>query len=54
MNLDTSHPVTQEHMQGVLYGLCQKLKQFIQANPTEKSAKSLRMLLMASQSLLKQ
>ncbi|XP_022340302.2 enhancer of mRNA-decapping protein 4-like isoform X1 [Crassostrea virginica] len=53
MNLDTSNPVTQGHMRGVLLGLIQKLKTYITANPNDKTTRSLRMLQMASESLLK-
>ena len=53
MNLDQNDTVTQEHIKGVLYGLIQKLKLYIQAHPNDKMTKSLRMLLMASESFLK-
>ena len=53
MNLDLHDTVVQEHIKGVLYGLIQKLKLYIQAHPNDKMTKSLRMLLMASESLLK-
>ena len=53
MNLDTSNSVTREHMKGVLYGLTQKLKTHIAAHPNDKSTRSLKMLQMASESLLK-
>lgn len=53
MNLDTSNPVTQGHMRGVLIGLIQKLKTYITAHPNDKTTRSLRMLQMASESLLK-
>lgn len=53
MNLDTSNPVTQGHMRGVLMGLTQKLKTYITAHPNDKTTRSLRMLQMASESLLR-
>ena len=53
MNLDLQDTVVQEHIKGVLYGLIQKLKLYIQAHPNDKMTKSLKMLLMASESLLK-
>ncbi|KAJ8303214.1 hypothetical protein KUTeg_019610 [Tegillarca granosa] len=53
MNLDTSNTITREHIKGVLFGLTQKLKVHISEHPNDKSTRSLKMLLMASQSLLK-
>ena len=53
MNLDASNPVTREHMTTVLGALCQKLMAFIQNHPQEKMTRNIKMLLMASQSLLK-
>ena len=53
MTLDTSHPVTREHMPTVLGGLVQKLHSFVQTYPHDKMSKNLRMLLMAAQSLLR-
>lgn len=53
MNLDPADTVTQEHMKGVLYALNQKLRLYIPAHPSEKVTKALKMLLMASESLIK-
>ena len=53
MNLDASNPVTREHMTTVLGALGQKLMAFIQNHPQEKMTRNIKMLLMASQSLLK-
>ena len=53
MNLDTTNPVTREHMATVLGGLCQRLMTHVQAHPGERMTRNLRMLLMATQSLLK-
>ncbi|XP_033754002.1 enhancer of mRNA-decapping protein 4-like isoform X2 [Pecten maximus] len=53
MNLDMSNNVTREHLKGVLYGLIQKLKTYIASHPNAKTTRSLKMLQMASESLLK-
>jgi enhancer of mRNA-decapping protein 4 len=53
MNLDTSNPLTKEHMPTVLGSLIQKLTAFITAHPADKMMRNMKMLLMASQSLLK-
>lgn len=53
MNLDPHDAITQEHMKGVLYALSQKLRLYIPAHPNDKVTRSLRMLLMASESLIK-
>lgn len=53
MNLDSSNPITKEHMSAVVGQLCQKLTSFIQSYPSDKITRQMRMLLMASQSLLK-
>lgn len=53
MNLDMSNSVTREHLKGVLYGLIQKLKTYIASHPNAKTTRSLKMLQMASESLLK-
>jgi hypothetical protein len=52
MNLDLNNLLTREHTPGVIGQLIVKLQQFIQANPNDKINKQLRMLIMASQSLL--
>jgi hypothetical protein len=53
MNLDSSNKITQEHMRGVLYSLIQKLKNYIGQHPNDKTCRHLKMLQMASESLLK-
>ncbi|WAR11787.1 EDC4-like protein [Mya arenaria] len=53
MNLDIHDSITQEHMRGVLLSLNQKLRVYIPAHPNLKITRSLRMLLMASESLIK-
>ncbi|OWF47144.1 enhancer of mRNA-decapping protein 4-like [Mizuhopecten yessoensis] len=53
MNMDMSNSVTREHLKGVLYGLIQKLKTYIASHPNAKTTRSLKMLQMASESLLK-
>lgn len=53
MNLDMTNSVTREHLKGVLYGLIQKLKTYIASHPNAKTTRSLKMLQMASESLLK-
>ena len=53
MNLETSSPLTREHMPGVLGNLVIKLQEFVQNNHHDRMARSMRMLLMACQSLLK-
>jgi enhancer of mRNA-decapping protein 4 len=54
VNLDISSPVTREHMPGVINQLITKIQAFINTHPNDKVAKSMRMLMMASQSLLSQ
>ncbi|XP_013379353.1 enhancer of mRNA-decapping protein 4 isoform X2 [Lingula anatina] len=53
MNLEPTNSLTREHMPAVLNNLVQKLLEYINANPTDRMTRQLRMLLMASQSLLK-
>ncbi|CAC5393442.1 EDC4 [Mytilus coruscus] len=53
MNLDLTNKITQEHMRGVLYSLIQKLKNYISQHPNDKTCRHLKMLQMASESLLK-
>ncbi|XP_067652269.1 enhancer of mRNA-decapping protein 4-like isoform X1 [Haliotis asinina] len=52
ISLDPSHPLTAEHMHGVLNGLTQKLKVFMAQHPSDKLTRSFKMLAMASQSLI--
>jgi enhancer of mRNA-decapping protein 4 len=54
VNLDIGSPVTREHMPGVINQLIIKIQSFINAHPNDKATKSMRMLMMASQSLLSQ
>lgn len=44
MNLDSSHPVTREHMRSVLQGFQRNMNMYLLANPNHKKVK---MLLMA-------
>lgn len=44
MNLDSSHPVTREHMRSVLQGFQRNMNMYLMANPNNKKVK---MLLMA-------
>jgi enhancer of mRNA-decapping protein 4 len=52
VNLDLMNALTREHTPGVIGQLVIKLQQFIQTKPNDKIAKNIRMLIMASQSLL--
>ncbi|KAH3855139.1 hypothetical protein DPMN_097700 [Dreissena polymorpha] len=52
MNLDPNNTITQEHLNGVLYSLNQKLRIYISSHPNQKITRSLKMLLMASESLV--
>jgi enhancer of mRNA-decapping protein 4 len=54
VNLDQSNLLTREHIPGVIGQLIQKLQQYIQMNPNDKNMKSIRMVLMASQTLYAQ
>ncbi|XP_064640360.1 enhancer of mRNA-decapping protein 4-like isoform X2 [Lineus longissimus] len=53
MNLDTTNALTKEHMPNVLGSLIHKLTNFITVHPSDKMTRPMKMLLMASQSLLK-
>lgn len=53
MNLDTTIALTREHMPTVLGALVIKLQEYVQNNNQDRMARSMRMLLMACQSLLK-
>ncbi|CAH1779762.1 unnamed protein product [Owenia fusiformis] len=53
MNLDSTNPVTREHMPIVLHTLCQKIHACLQTRSVDRMTRPLKMLLMASQSLLK-
>ncbi|KAJ8726037.1 hypothetical protein PYW07_000735 [Mythimna separata] len=53
MNLDTSNPVTREHLPGVVRELQKQLLGFLQATPNHALARQLRMLLMATEALVK-
>jgi enhancer of mRNA-decapping protein 4 len=52
MNLDASNPLTREHMPGVLNNLQRQLTAYIASNPNNKITRSMKMLNMATQSLL--
>ncbi|XP_026737920.1 enhancer of mRNA-decapping protein 4 isoform X3 [Trichoplusia ni] len=53
MNLDTSNPVTREHLPGVVRELQKQLVSFLAASPSHALARQLRMLLMATEALVK-
>lgn len=52
MNLDATNPLTREHMPGVLTNLQRQLTAYIASNPNNKITRSMKMLNMATQSLL--
>jgi len=52
MNLEPTNPLTREHMPGVLNNLHHQLTVYIANNPNNKITRSMRMLSMATQSLL--
>lgn len=52
MNLDVNNPTTREHMPIVLNNLRLQLQRFINNNPNHKLTRSMKVLVMASQSLL--
>lgn len=52
MNLDPANPLTREHMPGVLNNLQHQLTVYIASNPNNKITRSMRMLSMATRSLL--
>ncbi|KAK6185897.1 hypothetical protein SNE40_008034 [Patella caerulea] len=52
MNLDTKNPVTRDHMKTVLHTLLSKLKAFIVNRPNDQITRNVRMVQMATQSLL--
>lgn len=53
MNLDTSNPVTREHLPAVVRELQKQLMSFLAAAPNHGLARQLRMLLMATEALVK-
>ncbi|XP_077982261.1 enhancer of mRNA-decapping protein 4-like [Glandiceps talaboti] len=53
MNLETTDPVTREHVPGVIMGLLQKIEVFMQNYTQSEHTRPLRMLSMAAKSLLK-
>lgn len=53
MNLDTSNPVTREHLPGVVRELQQQIMGFLASNPGHALTRQFRMLLMAADSLVK-
>jgi enhancer of mRNA-decapping protein 4 len=52
MSLDYANPLGREYIPNVITILLQKLQQFIQAHPNDKITKRIKMLALASQSLL--
>lgn len=53
MNLDTSNPVTREHLPVVVRELQKQVCAFLAANPGHSLARQFKMLLMAADSLVK-
>nr|XP_022909578.1 enhancer of mRNA-decapping protein 4 [Onthophagus taurus]XP_022909579.1 enhancer of mRNA-decapping protein 4 [Onthophagus taurus] len=53
LSLDSKNSVTREHLPGILRELSKQLTHYIMTNPTSKYMKNMRMLLMATQSVLK-
>ncbi|XP_047042252.1 enhancer of mRNA-decapping protein 4 isoform X1 [Helicoverpa zea] len=53
MNLDTTNPVTREHLPAVVRELQKQLMAFLSATPNHALARQLRMLLMATEALVK-
>ncbi|XP_053604958.1 enhancer of mRNA-decapping protein 4-like [Plodia interpunctella] len=53
MNLDTANPVTREHLPVVIRELQKQLVSFLNASPAHALARQFRMLLMATESLVK-
>ena len=53
MNLDMSDMVTREHMSSVVGELCEQISNFLHTEKHHAMTKQMRMLLMASQSMLK-
>lgn len=51
-NLDMTNPMTREHVAGVISHLQRHLQAFINNNPNNKTTRSMRILLMATHSLL--
>lgn len=51
-NLDMTNPMTREHIAGVISHLQRHLQAFINNNPNNKTTRSMRVLLMATHSLL--
>ncbi|XP_054281595.1 enhancer of mRNA-decapping protein 4 [Macrosteles quadrilineatus] len=52
MNLDINNSVTREHLPAVLSNLQRQLQLYISSNPNNRITRSLKLLMMASQSLL--
>lgn len=53
MNLDTSNPVTREHLPGVVRELQKQIMSFLSSSPSHALARQFRMLLMATEALVK-
>ena len=52
MNLDSQNPSTRQHMPAILGGMQKQLQAYIKEHSNNKFTKQMRMLLMATQSLL--
>jgi hypothetical protein len=52
MNLDSQNSSTRHHMSAILGGLQKQLRSYIGEHPNQKMTKPMKMLLMATQSLL--
>lgn len=52
MNLDTTNPVTREHLPVVVRELQKQIVSFLSANPGHALTRQFRMLLMATESLV--
>lgn len=53
MNLDTTNPVTREHLPIVVRELQKQIVAFLNSNPGHALSRQFRMLLMATESLVK-
>lgn len=53
MNLDTTNPVTREHLPGVVRELQKQIVAFLASNPQHALTRQFKMLLMATESLVK-
>lgn len=53
MNLDTMNPVTREHLPGVVRELQKQIVAFLTTNPQHALTRQFKVLLMATESLVK-